>query len=108
MSRTLPNEAAGREALAQGKVLFVINIPAGFTRQLLRHERPSLLIEADATDPTATGSALAAVNGIVQSVAQREITGPLASLAAAPRRSTSEFTSFITPTTLRSTSWCRD
>ena len=37
---TLPNEAAGREALAQGKVLFVINIPAGFTRQLLRHERP--------------------------------------------------------------------
>ncbi len=37
---TLPNEAAGREALAQGKVLFVVNIPAGFTRQLLRHERP--------------------------------------------------------------------
>ena len=32
----LPNEAAGREALAQGQVLFVVNIPAGFTRQLLR------------------------------------------------------------------------
>src|ERR1035441_10042050 len=43
----LPNEAAGREALDQGKVLFVVNIPAGFTRQLLRHERPALLIEAD-------------------------------------------------------------
>jgi ABC-2 type transport system permease protein len=53
--------------------LFVVNIPAGFTRQLLRHERPSLLIEADATDPTATASALAAVNGIVQSVIQREL-----------------------------------
>ncbi len=32
----LPNEAAGREALARGKVLFVVNIPSGFTRQLLR------------------------------------------------------------------------
>ena len=55
----LPNEAAGREALAQGKVLFVVNIPAGFTRQLLRHERPALLIEADATDPSAAANALA-------------------------------------------------
>ena len=81
---TLPNEAAGREALARGKVLFVINIPAGFTRQLLRHERPSLLIEADATDPTATGNALAAVNGIAQSVIEKEITGPLTMLRGSP------------------------
>jgi len=82
----LPNEAGGRDALARGQVLFVINIPAGFTRQLLRHERPALLIEADATDPTATGSALAAVNGIVQSVIQKELNGPLAVLqgGAAP------------------------
>jgi len=82
--KELPNEQAGREALARGQVLFVVNIPAGFTRQLLRHERPSLLIEADATDPTATESALAAVNGIEQSVVQREITGPLKFLAGTP------------------------
>jgi ABC-2 type transport system permease protein len=80
----LPDEAAGREALAQGKVLFVVNIPAGFTRQLLRHERPSLLVEADATDPTASGNALAALNGITQGVVQKELTGPLASLAGSP------------------------
>ena len=80
----LPNEAAGREALARGQLLFVVNIPAGFTRQLLRHERPSLLIEADATDPTATASALAAVNGIVQSVIRKEMTGPLATLEGSP------------------------
>jgi ABC-2 type transport system permease protein len=79
---TLPNEQAGRDALARGQLLFVINIPAGFTRQLLRHEHPSLLIEADATDPTATIGALAAVNGIVQSVIQKELTGPLAMLQA--------------------------
>jgi ABC-2 type transport system permease protein len=82
----LPNEAAGRQALAQGKVLFVVSIPAGFTRQLLRHEHPSLLIEADATDPTATTSAIATINGITESVIQKELIGPLASLgrAAAP------------------------
>jgi ABC-2 type transport system permease protein len=76
----LPDEEAGHEALARGQLLFVVNIPAGFTRQVLRHERPSILIEADATDPTTTGSALAAVGGITQSVIQRELTGPLASL----------------------------
>ena len=80
----LPSEAAGREALARGQVLFVVNIPAGFTRQLLRRERPSLLIEADATDPTATESALAAVNGIAQSVVQKEMTGPLEFLQGSP------------------------
>jgi ABC-2 type transport system permease protein len=80
----LPNEEAGRQALARGQLLFVVNIPPGFTRQLLRRERPSLLIEADATDPLATASALTAVNGIVQSVIQRELTGPLASLQATP------------------------
>jgi ABC-2 type transport system permease protein len=80
----LPNEVAGREALDQGKVLFVVNIPAGFTRQLLRHERPALLIEADGSDPTASASALAAVNGITQSVILKELTGPLAPLAGSP------------------------
>ncbi|ABF40722.1 ABC multidrug efflux pump, inner membrane subunit [Candidatus Koribacter versatilis Ellin345] len=77
----LPNEEAGKKALDQGKVLFVVNIPAGFTRQLLRHEHPALLVEADATDPTAAGNAIFSLNGITQTVMQRELTGPLASLA---------------------------
>jgi ABC-2 type transport system permease protein len=80
----LPNEEAGRKALAQGQLLFVVNIPAGFTRQVLRREHPSILIEADATDPTTTESALAAVDGIAQSVIQRELKGPLASLQGGP------------------------
>jgi ABC-2 type transport system permease protein len=80
----LPNETAGREALDQGKVVFVVNIPAGFTRQLLRHERPALLIEADGSDPTASANALAAVNGITQLVVQKELTGVLAPLAGSP------------------------
>ena len=76
----LPNEEAGRAALAQGKVLFVLNIPVGFTRSVLRGERPSLLVEADATDPTATGLALASVGQIPHSAAIKDLTGPLARL----------------------------
>lgn len=77
---TLPNEEAGRRALAQGRVQFVLSVPVDFSKRLLRGERPSLLVEADATDPTATGTALAALPGLVQPVADKDITGPLAHL----------------------------
>ncbi len=81
---TLPDEEAGRRALAQGRVQFVLNVPVNFSRRLLRGERPSLLVEADATDPSATGSALAALPVLVQSVSGKDLTGPLAHLNGAP------------------------
>ncbi|VVE00822.1 mannose-1-phosphate guanyltransferase [Pandoraea eparura] len=80
-TETLTSEAAGRAALAQGRAQFVLNIPADFTRRLLRGERPAVLIEADATDPMAMASALGALPAIAQSVAQKDLTGPLAHLA---------------------------
>ena len=36
-------------------------IPPDFSRRLVRGERPAMLLAADATDPTATGNALAAL-----------------------------------------------
>jgi ABC-2 type transport system permease protein len=54
-----PDEAAARAALARGDVQFVVTIPVGLQRRLLRGEHPAMLIEADATDPAATGAALA-------------------------------------------------
>jgi ABC-2 type transport system permease protein len=80
----LPDEEAGRDALARGRAQFVLTIPAGFTRSLLRGERPSLLLQADASDPTATGPALAAMTPIVQQVAKRDLVGPLARLDNGP------------------------
>ncbi|HEX7932920.1 MAG TPA: ABC transporter permease [Paraburkholderia sp.] len=77
---TLPDEEAGRRALAQGRVQFVLNIPVDFSRKLLRGEHPSLLVEADATDPTATHTAVAALPNLVQPVADKDIKGPLAHL----------------------------
>ena len=81
---TLPNDAAGRRALARGDVQFVLSVPIDFSRRLLRGERPSLLVEADATDPVATGSALSALPGLVQSVTDKDLTGPLAHLNGRP------------------------
>jgi ABC-2 type transport system permease protein len=77
----LPDEEAGRAALMQGRVQFVLTIPPHFTRDLIRGERPAILLEADATDPTATGMALASVNQIARSIALKDLGGTLASLA---------------------------
>jgi ABC-2 type transport system permease protein len=80
-----PEAATEREAdrwLQQGDVQFVINIPEDFSRHLLRGETPTVLIEADATDPAAVGPAIAAVNALAATALNRDLTGPLAGLRA--------------------------
>jgi len=59
--RPLPSEAAAEKGLAEGDLLFVINIPPNFDRSVDRGESPSVLIDADATDPSAIGNATAAL-----------------------------------------------
>lgn len=81
---SLPNEEAGRRALTRGDVQFVLSVPVDFSRRLLRGEHPSLLVEADATDPVATSSALSALPGLIQPVADKDLTGPLARLNGRP------------------------
>ncbi len=70
--------------ILSGKVLFGVQIPAHFGRALMRGERPALLVVADAADPTATGSAIAALQGLSAQVFSRELTGPAANLAPRP------------------------
>jgi ABC-2 type transport system permease protein len=79
-----PTEAEAQRLLQLGDVQFVINIPVDFTRKLLRGERPTVLVEADATDPIATASALSAVNALADTLFDRDLTGPLAPLRAKP------------------------
>ena len=62
-----PGEAEGRAMLARGDIAFLVTIPAGFTRDLLRGDRPQLLLEADATDPAAASNAVGAIGEIVSS-----------------------------------------
>lgn len=81
---TLPDEAAAQHALARGSVQFVLSVPVDFSRRLLRGERPALLVEADAADPTAITTALAALPGLVAPAAAKDLTGPLARLNGTP------------------------
>jgi ABC-2 type transport system permease protein len=75
-------EAEVARLLQLGEVQFVINIPEDFSRKLVRGEQPTVLIEADATDPAATGPAISAVRAIAETVLDRDLTGPLARLRA--------------------------
>jgi ABC-2 type transport system permease protein len=76
-TRNVKTEEEGRELLARGDVLFVINIPENFSRNLLRGDRPAVLVEADASDPVATGNALGALNTLVNSALQNDLKGSL-------------------------------
>jgi ABC-2 type transport system permease protein len=77
-TREAADETAVRRMLALGEVQFVVHIPEGFARDLVRGERPSLLVEADATDPAATGNALAALQQLAGEALDRDLVGPLA------------------------------
>ena len=71
--RRFASEAEADTALARGDVLFVLNIPAGFTRDVDNGRKPAILMDADATDPTAIAQASAAVNALNATVLQRDL-----------------------------------
>ena len=79
--RQAASEAETDWLLETGEVQFVLHIPTDFGRDLMRGERPSVLLEADATDPVATGSALAAITAINRRALDHDLTGALADLA---------------------------
>lgn len=74
------SEQQADQLLAEGQVQFVLVIPSDFSRKLLRGEHPVMLLAADATDPAATGNAIAALTGIGLRSIGRELSGPLAAL----------------------------
>jgi ABC-2 type transport system permease protein len=68
--------------LAENKIQFAVTVPVDFSRKLLRGEKPDLLLEADATDPSAVGFAMSALNALTTTVLNRDLTGPLTQLRA--------------------------
>ena len=81
--RQVGTEAEGRKILERGEAQFVINVPENFTRDLLRENRPSILIEADATDPSATSNALGSLRSLLDTALQNDLKGPLSYLSSA-------------------------
>jgi ABC-2 type transport system permease protein len=75
--RTYTEEEAER-GLRRGELSFVVTFPADFNRDLVRGERPQVLIEADATDPSAASNAVGAFGQIVDQALRDDLTGPMA------------------------------
>ena len=72
VDHVIRTEAEFDHLLASGRVLFAIEIPANFERSVRRGDRPALLVAADATDPVAAGSAMAALGNLVQTALRHD------------------------------------
>jgi ABC-2 type transport system permease protein len=58
--------------LKSGSILFGVEIPVNFERDVRRGDRPAMLVVADATDPVAAGSALASLSQLATTALQNE------------------------------------
>lgn len=56
------DEKEANALLDRSQVQFVVTFPPGFHRDLVRGKAPTLLVEADATDPMAAGGAISVLN----------------------------------------------
>lgn len=86
VQHVVQSAAEGERLLQLGDVQFFVTVPEDFSRNLQRSDRPVLLVEADATDPAATGNALAALAALNQTALNHDLKGPLAPMVpgAAP------------------------
>ncbi|MDP3270140.1 MAG: ABC transporter permease [Legionella sp.] len=76
-------QTSAREAeqlLKTGKVQFVISFPPNFTRDLVKGLHPKVLLEADASDPSAISRAISVFNELVNISLNEDLNGFLSPL----------------------------
>jgi len=66
------------QAVARGEVQFALTIPSDFTRRVVRGDDAQILVEADASDPGATGGAIAALANLPRTALSRDLVGAVA------------------------------
>ena len=81
MTEAPVSEDEADRLLSRGDVQFAVIFPSDFSRRLLRGEKPALLLAADASDPAATGNALAALTQLRATVLRYDLIGTLAQRA---------------------------
>ncbi len=78
------SEEKARDLLRRSKVQFVVNIPPRFSYDLVRGNRPQLLLEVDATDPASATRAMSVFSSLPDFVFKQEAVGALAYLQDVP------------------------
>lgn len=81
-----PDAETAERLLAEGAVQFILTFPQDLTRSIERGETAVILVESDATDPTAIGNALAALGPL----ATRALDHDLPALREAAARPSAE------------------
>ncbi len=64
--------AEAENAMAHGEVLFIVTIPDDFGHRVDRGDHPTLLVEADATDPAAASGAISTLSTVASTALERE------------------------------------
>lgn len=78
-------------AIEEGRAQFAITIPQDFGRRVVRGDKAQVLIEADASDPTTVGGAVAAVSGLTGQALSHDLKGPLANVGGSGRTASPPF-----------------
>ncbi len=77
-------EEEAAHLLARGEVQFIVNIPANFSRDLLRGDRPVVLVEVDGTDPLAASGGVNSLGPVIETAMLADFKGPLARFSPKP------------------------
>lgn len=72
------------DMIRRGEVQFAVTIPGDFTRRVVRGDQAQMLVEVDATDPSATGAAVAALAALPTQALGADLKGALARPTAEP------------------------
>lgn len=64
--------AEAEEMISRGDVVFVVTVPSDFGKRVEKGDAPTILIEADATDPSAASGAISTLGTVAQQALQRE------------------------------------
>jgi ABC-2 type transport system permease protein len=72
------SRAEANEAIERGRAQFAVTVPHDFGRRVVRGDRAQVLVEADASDPTTVGGAVAALAGLPAQALAHDLKGALA------------------------------
>ena len=72
------------DLLRRGEVLFGVTVPGDFSERLVKGDGAQILVEADATDPTATSAAVGALSAMPQEALRHDLEGALKARSGGP------------------------
>ena len=84
ITHSTPSQTQAQDLVERGQVQFMVVIPPDFERAVVRGERPAVLVLVDATDPAASGNAIAALAALPGLALAHDLVGPLAVRSQGP------------------------